>query len=40
MAEVLEVFKYIGVGILVIGFSALCIYDYAKKIEKAKHRHA
>ncbi len=40
MADVLEVLKYIGVGFLVIGFSAFCIYDYAKKIERTKHRHA
>ena len=40
MAEVLEVLKYLSIGALVIGFSALCVYDYIKKIEKAKHRHA
>lgn len=40
MAEVLEVLKYIGIGFLVIGFSALCVVDYIKKTERMKHHHA
>lgn len=41
MADVLEVLKYVGVGLLVVGFIALCVVDYVRKVERtARHKPA
>jgi preprotein translocase subunit Sss1 len=37
MADVLEVLKYVGIGILIVGFVVFCIKDSVRKFERMGH---